>query len=309
MNWLDFIPTLLSAIASIGAAIAAFISLRISKQSQSISQLTALASHQASATTTYVDVVKELNNVSSTLQDISYEMWYQWGREIEAHDNYSQGGNDPRPLRHVLSNGSEMLSNYARNHSRWGRSTSNAILSPIRFGINNFSEIEYLRLLKKADGAYFDFESVFGKPNSNEPIGDSLAFRWVCYQLNKRVSKAEWKQVWDKAWEKGDWLDKYKSEYVIVKSTFEKAKEKLELEKAKLSPSALPLTTNPSLYRKYCQALKVIEHVIDDADIDKFSPYKEWRFHEDISQLVLCVMATSFCLHSHLDELYSLANE
>lgn len=310
MNVLDSIPALLSAFASLGAVIAAFISLRISKQAQSITELNALANHHASATTVYVEVVKELYNVSDSFKEIGYQMWSQWGRDIEDnYDNYSKGGTNPRPLRHVLSNGSEMLSSYALNNGRWGRSTNDAILSIIRFGMGSFSDDEYQNLLKKADGAYTDFEGVFGTPKGSEQIGDALAFRWVCYQLNKRVTKEEWRTVWNKAWAKGDWFDKYEIEYLKIKSAFEQAKERLDHEKSKLSPSAFPLHCNPALERKYDRLIKIINYIIEDADIENFTIYKDWRFSKELSQLVLCTMATGFCLHQQLDNLYVLANE
>ncbi|CAM3215696.1 hypothetical protein [Vibrio diazotrophicus] len=310
MNILETIPAFLSAVASIGAAIAAFISLRISKQAQSITELNALANHHASATTVYVEVVKELYDASESFQEIGYEMWSQWGRNIEnSYDKSSLGGNNPRPLRHVLSNGSEMLSNYALNNERWVRSTSDAIFSIIRFGMSRYSDAEYQKLLKKADGEYLDFEGVFGKPKLSEQIGDAPAFRWVCYQLNKRVTNEEWIAVWNKAWTKGDWFDKYEQEYLRIKPIFEHAKEKLEREKSKLSPSAFPLHCNSILERKYAQLIKIINHIIDDADIENFTIYKNWRFTEELSQLVLCAMATGFCLHKQLDDLYILANE
>ncbi|MCE7646899.1 hypothetical protein [Vibrio fluvialis] len=309
MKFIDSIPTLLSAIASIAAAVAAFISLRISKQSQSVSELNVLATHHASATIAYVEVVKELSEVSKDFKEIGYQMWLKWAQEIESYDNYSLGGVNPRPLRHVLSNGSEMMTNYALNTTRWGYSTNRAILSIIRFGMSNFSDTEYEELLEKADGKYLDFEDIFGPPKFNEQIGESSAFRWVCYQLKKRVSYDDWRLIWYKAWKKDNWFDRYGTEYFKIKPVFENAKKRLEDERAKLSPSSFPLSYNITLNYKYEQLLKIINHILEDSDINNIYPYKDWEFKEEFSQLVLCSMANSYCLYRRLDNLYILAND
>ncbi|QFI38790.1 hypothetical protein FR932_13485 [Moritella marina ATCC 15381] len=309
MSWFEIVPTFLSAIASIGAAIAAIISLRISKQAISISESNALASHHLSATLKYTELVKELQEASSALSEISFELWGKWTRDIECFDNYHRGGTNPRPLRHVLSNGSEMLANYGENNVRWGRSSSRAILSIIRFGICEFSEKEYEKFLKKADGEYQNFDEIFGKPKKSEDIGAAPAFRWACYQLNKRVGFEDWRKIWDKAWLENEWFYNYEAEYLKVKPIFERANELLKLEKSRLAHSAFPLNSNAALNQKYDQIFTIINHVIEDADSDSLVAYKDWKFPEELSHLVLCSMATRLSLHRKLDDLYILAHE
>lgn len=308
MDWFNTVPAFLSAVASVGAVVAAFISLRISKQAISISESNALASHHASATIRYSEVVQELYQASHNLSDLSYKMWVEWAREIGSYDNYHKGGKDPRPLRHVLTNGSEMLSKYSSNNARWINS-SQAVLSTLRFGVSSFSEQEYQKLLKIADGEYRNFEEVFGSPVRTKYIAEDPAFRWVCYQLNKRISFDDWKLIWSNAWQDDNWFHKYASEYEKVKPCFEQAKKSLSLEKSRLAHSAFPLSNNKVLNNKYGQIFTVIDHVIEHANIENLAIYRDWDYPDEMSLLVLCAMATSFNLHSQLDNLYVLANE
>ncbi|NKC11177.1 MAG: hypothetical protein GKR94_02915 [Gammaproteobacteria bacterium] len=189
MNWFDAVPAFLSAIASVAAAIAAFASLRISKRSISVAEHSALAVHHGSASLEYSRIVKNLSEATKDFSEFNYGVWGGWAREIEQKDNYELGGSNPRPLRHVLSNASEMLANYGANHNPSGRFASRSILSVIRDGIGNLNESEYQELLKKADGMYQDFEGVFDTPSKSSSITSAPAFRWACYQLIKGTSK------------------------------------------------------------------------------------------------------------------------
>ena len=112
----------MSAIASLAAAVAAFVSLRISKQSISVAEHSALAAHHSSASLEYSKIVNSLCEATKDYSELSYRVWVDWAGEIERKDNYKSGGVDPRPLRHVLSNGSEMLADYGSNCNSFGRS-------------------------------------------------------------------------------------------------------------------------------------------------------------------------------------------
>ena len=293
MQWLEVVPSFLSAVASVEAAIAAFVSLRISKRSTSIAESSALAIHHNSASLEYAKVVKDLNETTRGFSDFSYSMWVEWARELEGKDNYDLGGSDPRPLRHVLSNGSEMLANYGFNNPSWGGSASQAILSVIRNGIGNLSDSEYQKLLKKADGAYHDFEGVFGIPSKSSTITSASAFRWVCYQLIKRVKVQDWKKAWQDAWLENGWLFKYQTEYLKIKPLLKEAQTSLKSEKAKLAHTAFPLSHNADLSAKYDEILRVLKYLLEDCDGELLNMYKDWQFSEELSQLVLCSMATA----------------
>lgn len=293
MNWLEVIPSFLSAVASVAAATAAIVSLRISKRSISIAESAALAVHHHNASQEYSKIINDLNDITRDFCDLSYSMWVQWARELESKDNYEMGGLDPRPLRHVLSNGSEMLANHGFYNVSRGVSASRAIHYVIRNGIGRLSETEYQKLLKKADGAYHDFEGVFGIPSKSSAITSSPAFRWVCYQLIKRVKLDDWKSIWQESWSENGWLSKYQAEYLIIKPFLKRAQISLESEKAKLAHTAFPLSHNVELSAKYDEILKILESLLEACDGELLERYKNWEFGEEISQLVLCSMATS----------------
>jgi hypothetical protein len=293
MVLLEVVPSFLSAVASIAAAIAAFVSLRISKRSTSIAESTALAVHHHSASLEYAKVVKDLSETTREFFDFSYNMWVKWARELEEKDSYGLGGSDPRPLRHVLSNGSNMLANHSFYNTSRGVSASQTILYVIRHGMGSLSENEYQKLLKKADGAYHDFESVFGIPSKTSAITSAPAFRWVCYQLIKRVKQEDWKKVWQEAWYENGWLSKYQAEYLKIKPILEEAQTSLKSEKTKLAHTAFPLSHNAELSAKYDEILKVLECLLEDCDGEHLEMYKDWEFSDELSQLVLCSMATA----------------
>lgn len=293
MVWLEVVPSFLSAVASVGAAIAAFVSLRISKRSTSIAESTALAVHHNSASIEYAKVIKVLGDSTREFSDFSYSLIVKWSRELEGKDNYLSGGSDPRPLRHVLSNGSEMLAKYGFYNVKRGGSGSRSILHVIRHGIGNLSDNEYQKLLKKADGAYHDFEGVFGTPSKSVPITSSPAFRWVCYQLIKRVESKDWKKEWQEAWSENGCLSNYQTEFLKIKPILKASKESLTSEKEKLEHTAFPINKNPELSAKYDEVLMVLESLIEDCDGDLFDAYKDWEFTEELSQFILCSMATA----------------
>jgi hypothetical protein len=293
MVWFEIAPSFLSALASVAAAIAALVSLRISKRSTSIAESTALAIHHSSAALEYAKVVTNLIVATREFSDFSDRMWVQWARELEDKDNYELGGSNPRPLRHVLSNGCEMLANFGFYNASKGISARHAILYVIRNGIGSLSDKEYLKLLKKADGSYNDFESVFGIPSKSSAITSSPAFRWVCYQLIKRVKSEDWVKVWQEAWSENGWLPNYQTEYLKIKPILEMAQTSLKSEKSKLAHTTFPLSHNAELSAKYDEILKALGSLLEDCDGELLDIYKNWEFNEELSQLVLCSMATA----------------
>lgn len=294
MVLLEFVPIVLSTIASIAAAIAAFISLRISKRAASIAELTALAAHQNSASLEYAKAINTLNKEAQKFYNFCYSMSTNWAKDLECKDNYEMGGHNPRPLRHVLSNGSEMLAHYALSKTSRGGFASQNILYVIRHGIGNLSDGEYQKLLKKADGTYHNFQSTFGIPSKSTTIISAPAFRWVCYQLIKRVKSKDWESVWKEAWCESGWLYKYQAEYLKIKPILKAVQASLKLEKEKLAHTAFPLSHNKPLSEKYTELLHVLECLLEDCEVELLETYKDWEFNEELSQLVLCSMATAY---------------
>ncbi|WP_209300309.1 hypothetical protein [Aliivibrio fischeri] len=291
MDWLDVIPTLLSAVASIAAAVAAFVSLRISKRSISIAESSALAIHHNSASLVYSNVVTNLGEICRDLSEFSLKLSIEWPKELESKDHYNLGGKNPRPLRHVISDGGNMLANYALNNQLWGSSGNQAIFSVIRHGVSGLNDSEYKRLLKKADGEYQSFEGIFGIPSKSSSIVSASAFRWVCYQLIKRVKVEDWKNIWEVAWFENGWLYNYQVEYLKIRPILQQAKISLKTEKLKLAHTSFPLDYNTELSRKYDEILKVIDYLLNDCNSELLDDYKDWNFNEELSQLVICSMA------------------
>ena len=294
MVFLELFPTLLTAVASVAAAIAALASLQISKRATSVAESTALAVHHHSASLEYAKAVNSLSNKTQEFYDFSYGMLTNWARELENKDNYELGGNNPRPLRHVLSNGSEMLANHSVSKASRTGFASHNILYVIRNGLGNLSDKEYQKLLKKADNTYHDFEGTFGAPSKSSTITSAPAFRWVCYQLIKRVEVKDWKNVWKEAWYENGWLYKYQAEYLKIKDVLKATQLSLKSEKEKLAHTAFPLNHNKELSVKYDEILKVLDCLLEDCGIDLLETYKDWEFSEDLSQLVLCSMGIAY---------------
>lgn len=305
INWFDVVPTTMSAFAAIAAAYAAIVSMRVSKQSNSIAEMTAIATHHNSAASTYFDVVSELSKETKPLKELSYRLWNDWSQEIGHKDNRNLGGVNPRPLRHVLSDSSEMLATYGMLSKNWGPNASNAILSVIRHSIGEMNDTEYKSLLKAADGEYQDFDTTFGTPSVSKKISSAPAFRFACYQLLKRVETEDWVNIWENSWLENGWLARYKKEYLRIKPILENALDSLNRERAKLAHTSFPLDVNPELFIKYENALNTIHHLIIDGDPSNLESYRDWPYKDELSRLVMCSMAIVTVTRKNVDILGS----
>ncbi|WP_136809191.1 hypothetical protein [Desulfosediminicola flagellatus] len=281
MNLIDYAPAFLSAIASVAAAIAAFGSLQISRQSKLIAKQSALASHHNSAAIQLSSALQLLRTQSKEFSEFNYSMWVDWSREIQAKDNCKLGGTNPRPLRHVLTNASEMLANYGYNRRNRYTYVQRSILSVIREGVCNLNDTEYDKLLRKADGEYSDFESIFGTPPLSKSISTAPAFRWACYQMNKRVTSEDWQKIWESAWLENGWLYRYAANYSEIYPIVETVLKSLKSEKSKLEHGVFPLESNSSLCTKYNQLIDMLEAFINDSNIDQFEIYRNWSYEEE----------------------------
>lgn len=305
MNWVESLPAFLSTIASIAAAIAAFISLRISKQSINTTKENALAEYHKAASIAYAESVEKLDAVMNPFYDVAQQMNGVWARELEELDNYNLGGVNPRPLRHVISNGSEMLAYYSSTMNFRRTQGIYSILSVMVSGMGNINDNEYHKLLKIADGSYTDFEHIFGKPSMAEPIASAQAFRWINYQMIKRVQPETWTNAWNDAWLDYGWVTKFLNEHSKVKSNLSVIHDSLKTEKNKLAHSLFPLEQNTKLHSKYTELLSIIESLINDCDLTRFETYKNCQTKEE-HLLILCAMATAYLAIIQINKLSSI---
>ena len=235
-------------------------------------------------------------------------MWSDWPRAIELEDERSRGGLNPRPLRHVLANGSEMLLRHGASKGSWYSRTQQSMFSIVRDGISDLSDEEFEALIQKADHSYSDFEGVFGIPSTSKKIGESDAFRWVCHQLSRRVTPDDWRKIWTEAWSPDGWISRFQSEHSKVRPVLEKTLLSLRLERNKIEHSVFPLASNQSLNRKYEMVVTELEVLLEDCDLSLMEVYRDWGYKEELNQFVLYVMGVVYLVQQILDSLGS-ANE
>lgn len=310
IEWQHVIPSAMSAIAAVAAAYAAFVALSVSRKANSISEKSILAVHHHEAASALSSSIDRLKKETKDLSEFSYTFSVDWPREIESKDERCNGGINPRPLRHVIANGSEMLVDHATRNGSGYRGAQRSMFSIIRDGISNLNEREYNNLLKKADGRYGNFESIFGFPPLTRNIGKADAFRWVCYQLTKRVDRRDWSEIWCNAWLTEGWLTRYRTEFSKVQSVLEEVVDSLRVQNQKLAHSVLPLQSNSHLHEKYEMVLSGLETLLDDCDMELLESYSDWKYDEEIPWLILYSTAMvylamkiidSICLDRELD--------
>ena len=295
----------MSAIAAIAAAVAAFVALRVSRKANTLSEKSILAIHHHSAVLELSNSIDQIREITRNLSEVSYDLWTDWAREIELKDDPSKGGSNPRPLRHVLVNGSEMLVKHGALKGKWYRRARHSMFSILRDGVGSLNEVEYGDLLKRADGTYGDFETTFGCPPKNKNISESKAFRWVCHQLERRITPDSWHEVWREAWLPDGWISQYRAEFSKVKPVLEKILSSLRQEKNKIEHSVLPLASNPALHEKYEMVLAELEVLLEDCDLDLMESYRDWRYAEGTSQLVIYSMGIAYLTALIIDSIGS----
>lgn len=305
MNWLDSAPSFLSAIAAIAAAYAALASLRISRESKLIAEQSALAAHQGAAAIALASAVEDLIESTKDFFELCYGVYVDWPKEIGKLDNWEAGGSNPRPLRHVLSNASEMLANYGSEKRKRFRHAQHAMYSIVRDGVSNLNEAEFKNLLKQADGEYPNFEVTFGTPSPKKSITTAPAFRWSCYQLNKRIENKYWMEIWRDAFQKDGWLRKYRAEHSKITPILEAIIKSLKTERDKLSHTVFPLESNPTLCSKYDDFLDVVETLLEDCSLEFIDEaYSEQPHEDDVIQLIVYSMGIAFLSMDALNSIH-----
>jgi len=298
-NWIDLAPSALSAVAGIAAAIAAFGSLKVSRDSKRIAEQGALALHHGAASTALAEVLEQVNQQTNPLCRLALDIWAKWAREIEQqYDQRSAGGVNPRPLRHVLTNASEMLERYATNHGKDYAHAGRALFSIIRNGMGETSDAEYRKLLKVADCTYHDFESVFGAPRVDKDIASSKAFRWAYYQLTYRVEIGCWREIWLKAWSDDGWLTRYRNQFALVEPSLKSSLERLQTEKARLQHTVFPIDTNEILNLKYTRAIAILKGLVEVGGLDLWEGFISDPHDDDLVSLVIFSMGCALFVNS-----------
>ena len=297
----EFLPSALAAVASIAAAFAALGSLRVGREAKRLAEKAALADHHSAAVALLSEELISVNEYTSSLVRLSRRLWIDWSSEIGALDELEKGGVDPRPLRHVLGNGVEMLVAHGKEKNGY-RGVGRNAFSIVRDGINQLDDVEYAKLLQIADKTYSDFEATFGKPKQQELISEARAFRWVIYQLQKRIGMQQWRDVWKKGWSDDGWLTRYKKEYEEVSPMLRETMSKIKREKVRLSNSTFPLNSNPKLAAKFDLLLEVLEIVDEDCDMGMAELYGLEPHDDDLIALVIYTMAISYLLWRVVEE-------
>lgn len=306
MNY-DAVPSIMSAIAAVAAAYAALGSLRVSRESKLIAEQSALAVHHGTAAIALTTAARTLIASTETYYEIAYNAWSEWPSEIEAMqlDHRSAGGSNPRPLRHVLSDASEMLVKHGIKQSKTLRHAQRSMYKIVRDGVYNLNDVEYEKLLKKADGSYSDFEGIFGAPSARKSITNSTAFRWAYYQLNRRIEHESWRKIWKQAWLENGSIYKFRFEHSNIKLILESIISSLKLERDKLSHSVFPLESNPSLCLKYDDFLEVVEVLLDDCSLDSVEFFSEKADDDDLIQLIVYSMGIAYLVTEALNRVRS----
>lgn len=301
---MDAVPSIMSAIAGVAAAIAAFFSLKISKEAKDIAKQSALAAQHHTAASLLSDSIVKLKETTEELSNFSQDLVHNWSSHIGCKDESSKGGVNPRPLRHVLSNAAEMLVTHAIESQKSPRHVHRLMYSIVRDGVQNMNEDEFKSLLKKADHSYTDFEGVLGKPSIKGCITDSRAFRWAFYQLSKRVAKSDWKYFWNSTWQEDGWLYLYEKHYSNIKPTIADINQLLKSEKAKLAHTVFPLESNPRLSSNYNKVLSITDALLEDCDLDSVKPYINCSYEPDFIELIVYSMSIAELTSTVIDDLY-----
>lgn len=305
MNWLDITPSFLSAIAAVAAAYAALASLRVSREAKLVAEQSALAAHHGAAAIALTSAVEKLIVSTKDFFELSYGVHVGWPSEIGKLDHREAGGSNPRPLRHVLSNASEMLANHGSEKRKRFRHAKQSMFSIVLNGVNNLNEAEFESLLKQADGEYPKFEATFGTPSLRKSITTAPAFRWACYQLNKRIENKCWHEIWGAACQEDGWLKRYRTEHSKIKPTLEAIIKSLKTERDKLSHTVFPLESNPSLCLKYDDLLDVVETLLEDCSLEFIDEACSEQPHEDdVIQLVVYSMGIAFLSMDALNRIH-----
>lgn len=306
IDWYNVAPSGLSAVATVAAALAAWGSYNVSKQTKLLAEQSTLAVHHSGAVLALSQAVEELLKSTGSFSEVAYGTYVEWPREIERLDHQEAGGSDPRPLRHVFTNASEMLVNHGMRQEKQLKYVKGAMYSIVRDGVDDLNDDEYDKLLRRADGKYPNFETTLGEPVAGKRITEAPAFRWACYQLSRRIDSQGWQEIWEEAWLANGWITKFRSEHNKVRLSLESIQKTLNSEKAKLAHSVLPLESNPSLYLKYQSVLDVTETLLDDCSLELMEAFRAHFHKNDVVQWVIYSMGIAVLVREALNRVHQI---
>lgn len=305
-SWTEFIPSIASAVAAVAAAYAALRSLQVSRESRVIAEQQALATHHGRAAEVLSESVEKVLKALEPLVDVAHEINSRWTRDIEEYDRRRMGGEDPRPLRHVLYDIGEMLYEHSSHGGKDVEGVMHSLFCIVRDAPPVEGDGEWGKLRSKADNTYTGFVSVFGKPKYNMPITSANAFRWSYFQLSRRVEDTDWLKVWDEAWAMSGVIFRYEQAYEEAKSVIGEAQKNLIREKKRIAHSAIPLERDPDLAEKYNEALSVIGVLEERCPLDMLELYKDEKFSGFSLPLVIFLVAVSFMIMDITNKLHRI---
>ena len=67
--------------------------------------------------------------------------------------------------------------------------------------------------------------------------------------------------------------------------------------------SAVPLHSNFALHKNYEMVLSGLETLLNDCSMESLEHYREWKYDEDITQLVLYSMAIAYLVTKILESI------
>lgn len=305
MDWLELIPSFLSAIAAIAAAVAAFQAVKIGKRSAEIAKETALATNHSSAVLEYTKALKELQNTNDFVNAASDLKTY-WPKTIDQYDTVDKSGDQYiTRVRHIMNNACETLVEYSIERGK-KHLIGQCIFSIVINGMGELSEEENKRVKKEESSDIQSGEYGHWKPSPSSDLRYSPIFRNYCYCLITRIKQEDWERTWSAAWEEDGWITHYQTEYMKIKPIFEKAYNTLQNEKNKLDHGIFPINKNPDLAQKYEKLLFALEVFIKDCSLDSLETYKKWYFKDERVQLILIAMATAELAMKQVDQLFIL---
>jgi len=296
----ELILPIMTAAATVAAAVAALLSWRTSRASAKIARDNALANHHREALFALTDELASLEAGVEGLERTAFDAMVSVPKALESIDNPSAGGENPKPIRHVVQEAAEIalaeISDPSQDLPSGGR--GRRLLSPVQDGCAvRFDECEYRELLSIADGVYADYRSVFGEHFSPTDIAKSRAFRFCIFQMHKRLKVEEVRERLPSA-DIGAPRKSHLSDIVEqierIKDGLKSARDRLRLVRSRTDSSAFPLSMDPHLKRRFTQTERALALLVEDIDVS----YIRDHWSERADELVYCyfIQAEVYCL-------------
>ncbi|OOV88029.1 hypothetical protein [Oceanospirillum linum] len=301
---INLIPAGFSALATCFAAFATFKAYQVAKESKNIAEKSLIASEHEEAKDVFFESFSDFELMTSRLFNLGRDIREYWTRKFDLFDdkNSEHAGEDPRPLRHVLSNAAEMLAKHSMARGRSDSYYFDYLIDVLNGDFGDLNLKEYYSLLERADGCYLGYESIFGEPKRDESIELSEAFRFSIYQLKYRTSTDDLRKFISDGWSRYGFLRLYYDEFIKCQIGFESIARSLTEQKNKLKFSYVKLDDNVDLsanMERLARCVSLVlncgfgvfeQHIEDDwSDLPDFS-------HEELIGYILFQVAITYIL-------------